>query len=313
MGDLPAARVNVARPFEHCGLDYCGPMYVKRFRKTEKRYILLITCLASRAVHLELAGALDTDCFLMALRRFIARRGSPASITSDNGSNLVSGERELREALNELDQVRISDELSSRRIQWTFIPPAASHMGGVWERLVSSVKRALRTVLGRQCVSEDVLHTVLTEVEYMLNSRPLTYSSGDVRDPEPLTPNHFLLGMPQAAVSPGVFGDKEVMSRSKWRQSQALAELMWKRWQKEYLPLLLPRKKWNTEVDNLAEGDVVLMAEDDSPRGFWPLARVTEVIPGEDGRVRSVRVQTASKSVYHRPVSKICLIEKCGQ
>ena len=313
MGDLPDTRVKVSRPFEHCGLDYCGPFYVKKYRKTEKRYVLLITCLASRAIHLEMAGSLETDCFLMALRRFVARRGHPVSITSDNGTNFVSGERELRETLRSMDQARISDEMSSRSIQWTFLPPTASHMGGVWERLVASVKRALRTVLGPHCVSEDVLHTALTEVEHMLNSRPLTYASGDARDPDPLTPNHFLLGMPQAAVSPGAFTAREVMSRSKWRQSQALVDQLWRRWQREYLPLLLPRKKWNNEVTNIAEGDVVLMAEETSPRGLWPLARVIEVVPGEDGRVRSVKVQTASKSVYHRPVSRICVLERCGK
>lgn len=311
MGDLPEERVRPSRPFECCALDYIGPMQVKRFRKTEKRYILLVTCLATRAIHLELTSSLTADCFLMGFRRFIARRGQPRVVMSDNGTNIVAGEKELREGLKTMNQTQVSEELHRENIEWKFIPPTASHMGGVWERLVASVKRSLRVVLGNQCVSEDVLQTVLTEVEFMVNSRPLTYVSGDINDPEPLTPNHFLLGMPQAAVSPGVFSEREVMSRSKWRQSQALSEQLWRRWQKEYLPLLLTRKKWNDEQRNFREGDLVLIVEDISPRGLWPKARVIETYPGEDGRVRSVRVKTASGSVYHRPVSKLCFIESC--
>ena len=117
-------------------------------------------------------------------------------------------------------------------------------MGGVWERLVASVKRALRVVLGVQCLSEDVLQTVLVEVEFMLNGRPLTYVSSDVNDTEPLTPNHFVLGYPEAVLPPGRFTADETWGRRKWRQSQALADQLWRRWQREYLPLLIGRKKW---------------------------------------------------------------------
>ena len=120
-------------------------------------------------MHLELASALDTDAFLLALRRFIGRRGKPRVIWSDRGTNFVGGERELREAIEAWNQVQIVNQISQNHIEWKWNPPGASHMGGVWERLVASVKRALRVVLGNQCVAEDVLHTALVEVEYMLN------------------------------------------------------------------------------------------------------------------------------------------------
>ena len=126
-----------------------GPILVRKFRKTEKRYILLVTCLATRAVHLEVAESMDTSSFLMALRRFVARRGRPTLIWSDNGRNLVGGERELREAIAEWNQGQICDALSQENIQWKFNPPTASHMGGAWERLVASVKRALRDGFGQ--------------------------------------------------------------------------------------------------------------------------------------------------------------------
>lgn len=106
MLDLPVSRLDMSRPYACVGLDYCGPLTVRKFRKTEKRYILLITCLATRALHS--SSSMDTDVFLMALRRFIARRGRPQVIWSDNGSNLMAGEKELRSCLEAWNQAQIS-------------------------------------------------------------------------------------------------------------------------------------------------------------------------------------------------------------
>ena len=312
MASLPEERFDHSRPFSAVGIDYFGPLKVRKFRKTEKRFVLLITCLSTRALHLEMACALDTDAFLMALRRFMGRRGKPKVIISDRGTNFIAGERELREGIEAWNQSQITNYLSQHQIVWKWNPPAAPHMGGVWERLVASVKRALKVVLGNQCVSEDVLHTALVEVEYMLNGRPLTYISMDERDPEALTPNHFLLGPSSAdsgrVLPPGVFGDHDLLGRRRWRHSQVLANHLWKRWRKEYLPTLLARQKWRNETGNLQVGDVVLILDDSAPRGFWPLARVTEVYPGSDGRVRSADVKTSS-GTYRRPVTKLCLLE----
>ena len=310
MADLPSERFDMSRPFSSVGLDFMGPVYVRKFRRTEKRYILLVTCLSTRALHLEIANSLDTDSFLLALRRFIARRGRPSLIWSDNGTNLVAGERELREGIAAWNQNQICDALSQKNIQWKFNPPTASHMGGAWERLVASVKRALRVTLGNQVVDEDVLHTVVLEVEFQVNSRPLTYVSGHSGDPEALTPNHFLFGADPgtSALPPDVVCENETLSRRRWRQSQAFASQVWRRWLREYLPTLIYRKKWNQESRNLAVKDVVLLASDDTPRGYWPLGVVEEVNKSSDGTVRSALVRTASGS-YKRPCTKICLLE----
>lgn len=310
MSDLPSERFDSSRPFSSVGLDFLGPLLVKKFRKTEKRYILLVTCLATRAIHLEVAESLDTSSFLMALRRFVARRGKPTIIWSDNGKNLVGGERELRQAIAEWNQEQICDALSQKCIQWRFNPPTASHMGGVWERLVASVKKALRVVLGNQTVHDDVLHTTVLEVEFQVNSRPLTYVSGHSGDPEALTPNHFLLGVvPNGAVlPPGVYGEDEKMSQNRWKQSQALASQAWQRWLKEYVPMLMARKKWQKETRNVAVGDVVLLVSEGAPRGYWPLGIVEEVFKSADGVVRSALVRTAA-GTYKRPCTKICVLE----
>lgn len=310
MGNVPECRLQTSRAFCATGIDYFGAMSVKRYRKVDKTYGVLFTCLTTRAVHLELANCLDTDSFLLAFRRFVARRGKPDMVYSDNGSNFIGGEREMRESLAEWEQERIANDLSKKGIQWNFIPPGAPHMGGAWERLVGSVKRALRIIPGSHCLSEEVLHTLLTEIEAMINGRPLTYLSSDGRDLEPLTPNHILLGCACPNTSPGRFVDKEVNSRRRWRQTQTIVDQFWRRWRKEYLPTLFPRQKWHQETRQMKVGDVVLMQEANAPRGFWPLARVQEVYPGSDGRIRSVELVTAAGTTYRRPVTKVCFLEE---
>ena len=159
-----------------------------------KRYGVLFTCLTTRAVHIEIAHSLETDAFIMALRRMMARRGRPAHIWSDNGTNFVGADRELAEAMKHWNQVNITDQLSRDRIQWHFNPPASPHFGGAWERLVQSAKRALKAIAGNQCVNDETLLTFMAEVESLLNSRPITPVSSDPLDYEALIPNHFLLG-----------------------------------------------------------------------------------------------------------------------
>ena len=313
MADMPPERFDTSRPFSTVGIDYLGPLTVRKFRKTEKRYVLLVTCLATRAVHLEVAHSLDTDSFIMALRRFMARRGKPSKIISDNGTNFVGGERELREAIKDLNQERIVNELSKSHIDWQFLPPAASHMGGAWERLVSSVKRALKVVLGMQIVSDEVLTSTLCEVEHVINSRPLTYVSSDATDLRALTPDHLLLGDSSPDVPPGVFGPADLSSRKKWRHAQALASHFWKRWAKEYLPTLTVRKKWQKDVRNVSVGDLVLLADPNSPRGMWALARVIQVYPGPDGRVRSVQMSRRSDLSRNTETRFSAVLWKCAE
>ena len=194
MASLPSDRISPDQPpFTNVGVDFFGPILTKIGRSYHKRYGCIFTCLASRAVHLELAGSLETDSFICALRRFISRRGKPLKIRSDNGTNLVGSEKEIKAALNELNTSTINKYLSQYMIQFEFNPPTASHMGGVWERMIRSTKRILRTLLKEQKVNEETLITILTEVEMILNDRPITQTSDDPKDLEALTPSHILL------------------------------------------------------------------------------------------------------------------------
>lgn len=133
---------------------------------------------------------MDTDSFVNALRRFIARRGQVQEIRSDNGTNFIGRERELRDAIKGWNQARINDVLLQKEIKWVVNPPAGSHHGGVWERLIRSVRKVLNSILKVQTLDEEGLHTLLCEVEAIINGRPITKASTDPNDLEALAPNH---------------------------------------------------------------------------------------------------------------------------
>ena len=175
MGDLPKERVEASHPpFTYVGVDYFGPFNVKFRRGTAKRYGCLFTCLVTRAVHVEIAHSLDSDGFIMALQRFMARRGKPVKIVSDNGTNFVGAERELLDEVKMINSKRVKDEMLMEAIEWQFIPPHAPHMGGVWERIVKSVKNVLTQLVGNRLLNDEQLLTFMSEVEKILNDRPLT-------------------------------------------------------------------------------------------------------------------------------------------
>lgn len=186
MGDLSYDRVNPGQPpFTRVGVDYFGPFLVREKRSMVKRYGVIFTCLAIRAIHLEVARTLDTNSFIMALRRFIARRGQVKEIRSDNGTNLVGGEKELHYAIQEWNQNQIHQFLLQHEVKWTFNPPTGSHHGGVWERCIRTVRKILSALVKEQTLNDEGLSTLLCEVEAIVNSRPLTTVSSDPKDLEP--------------------------------------------------------------------------------------------------------------------------------
>ena len=221
MADLPKDRLTPALPFTYVSVDYFGPFTTKQGRKENKRYGTLFTCLVSRAVHIEIANSLETDSFLNALRRFIARRGPVREVRCDNGTNFVGAERELREEIKEMNHDKITEKLRQQQIDWKFNPPAASHMGGVWEKHVRTVRRIPATLLREHAgrLDDESLHTLMCEVEAIVNSRPLTVISSDVKDPLPLSPNQILT-MKRSAVLPpsGQLQCNDAYMRRHWRR-----------------------------------------------------------------------------------------------
>ena len=319
MADLPPERVLPDKPpFSFVGIDYFGPFITKEYRRqtTNKRWGVVFSCLSTRAVHLELAHSMDTDSFLAAMTRFIARRGQPLKCYSDNGSNLVAGAKALATMLQVWNQQAIHRYCQQREIAWHFNPPMASHMGGVFERMIRSVRTVLGTVVHSQRLHDESLRTLFCDAERIINSRPLTPPSTDCDDPEPLTPNHLLLLRPSPSLPLDTFHREDLSSIRWWRQAQALANMFWGRWLREYLPTLTTRSKWQRPTSDLRVGDIVLMVEEDAPRGRWPLAVVEETFPSADGHVRQALVRASNTKAgkpsprYKRPIAKLCLLER---
>ena len=311
MAPLPDVRIRQPlRAFAHVSVDYGGPFITVqgRGKRRQKRWLCLFTCLSSRAVHLEMAYGLDTDSFLRCFVRMTSRRGYPLTIVSDRGTNFIGADRELRELVDGLDQNRIQDQTVDKGVKWSFNPPLAPHFGGVHEVMIKAAKKAIRAILRNADVNDEELTTAFVGVEALMNSRPLTYQSADPRDATPLTPNHFLHGQMGGVSAPESVDEVEFSPRNRWRRVQELISHFWKRWMKEWLPLLNARQKWTEIKPDLKIGDIVLAISPDCPRAHWPLGRVLEVFPGQDGHVRVAKIQIGQNTVL-RPVSKCVLLD----
>lgn len=245
----------------------------------------------------------------IALRKFISRRGCPRIIRSDNGTNLSAGEKEIWDAINTWNHQKIEKFLQQKDIKWKFNPPGASHIGGVWERVIRSVRKVIRCLTKEQLVSGEALRTLMTEIKCILNGRPLTPSSDSPGDLEALTPNHLLLFRPNNTMPPGIFSKDDMYCRRRWRQIQYLSNVYWKRWLSEYLPTLQERQKWTKPRRNFAPGDLVLVVDEKVHRGQWPLGRIVQVHPGKDGVVRCAKIATRSTTLT-RPITKLCFLEQ---
>ena len=308
MSDLPSERVVADKPpFAHTGMDYFGPIDIKRGRSVVKRYGVIFTCMNSRAIHLEVAHSLNTDSCVNAIRRFVARRGSVESIRSDNGTNLVGAERELREALQQLNQSIVHRNLQQQAISWEFNPPSASHFGGVWERLIRCVRKVLFSILHDQVIhlDDEGLMTVFCEVENILNSRPITTPPNSPDDFAVLTPNDILRLNATPVFPCGLFSKDDIYVRRRWRQVQYLANLFWSRWSSEYLTLLQQRQKWLKRQRNVQVNDIVLVM--DHIKNAWTMAKVIGVTMDKKGFVRIVQLQTPTGKLT-RPVHKLSLL-----
>ena len=184
-----------------------------------------MTCLTTRAVHLEMCQDQSADAFINTLRRFFTRRAQPDKIVSDNGTKFAAAEKELN---RHFDANITRQFYVNHQIEWTFNPAYAPDFGGVWERLIRSLKDSFYAIIGSQILTDDIFNTVLCEVEHFMKARPITTVSASPGDVEVLTPNHFLLGRAHASMPPLQTQQPSTLSRQ-WKFPQQLATHIWKR------------------------------------------------------------------------------------
>ncbi|XP_053400768.1 uncharacterized protein LOC123558691 [Mercenaria mercenaria] len=312
---LPKIRVEDAIPFRITGVDFTGHLYVREQNGREsKAYICLFTCASTRAVHLEVVPDLSTASFMQAFRRFSSRHSLPEIMVSDNCTMFEAASQEIHRLYSAR---KLHDSLSSKGTEWRFIPKRAPWYGGWWERLIGMTKEALKKVLGRSYVNYQTLQTIVTEIEAVLNDRPLTYVTSGVSDPEPLTPSHLLYGRTLTSYPHSTLhGDGEINENmSDHRTLTRCVDIQRKlisnfrqRWRREYLTGLREyHQAHGKNEQTISEGDVVQI-HDDGPRTRWKLAVVTELIHGNDGLVRSVVIKSED-GITNRPITKLYPLE----
>jgi hypothetical protein len=284
---LPPFRSTPTRPFERTGVDHFGPLIVKRGLKV---WILLFTCATVRAVHIEVVSSMSEEETALAIRRFQAARGPISEIYSDNGPAFVA----LKRAWKGL-------------VSWHTIPVRSPWWGGWWERMIGTVKRALKSTLHHSHLHLTELQTVVAECAERVNRRPLVAAD---ESEDSLTPAHFLFGCsPPPLMGRCAAIDGALDLGGRWRHRCAVSSRLWERWRTEYLTSLRNWRRDPLRGSSLPDpGDVVLCCARPLPRGRWPLARVVRLLPGRDGVIRSVVVRIGAHE-SRRALSLLCPLE----
>ncbi|XP_063980945.1 uncharacterized protein LOC135164483 [Diachasmimorpha longicaudata] len=319
MGQLPPRRITSARPFNHAGVDYAGPIKISRWRGSGARqyhgYIAVFVCLATSAIHLELLTDLTSQAFIETYKRFTGRRGICATLSSDNAKTFMGANNELGKLLDESRKEihHIINELASNGTKWIFIPPQSPHMGGEWEAAVKSVKFHLKRLTGNLVLTYEELNTLIIQIEAQLNSRPLCALSDDPDDCRALTPGHFIIGEPINAVPEPSLINHKMEGLTRWKMIARIAQQFWDRWSRECMHHYQTIYKWKRSTDDIKVGTLVLIIDERYPPTKWPLGRVSRVHPSDDNLTRVVditigagapRRKTNKSIIHHHPTMK---------
>ncbi|KAK6735924.1 hypothetical protein RB195_018905 [Necator americanus] len=326
MPPLPSDRVTISKPFQNVGCDFMGPFLSNR---NERMYICLYACLAIRAIHLEVVESLSTGAFLNSFIRFVSRRGVPLLMRTDCGSNFKLGQK-IIEKLFESDETTgnsVMNYYASEGIRWIFNPPASPWMGGVWERLVGSVKRSFQESVGRKKLSFEQMTTVVTRIEAVINTRPLTKLSATDLSEISLRPIDFLQGnfkfsIPNSEMSKLrndlTFEPELIQTAAQAYEalvsSENIATKFWEKWNTEYLTILrdshrcqLNQKRHVSKIPQV--GEIVLVEQELLPRAQWVYGKIEDLVRSADGMIRSAKILMPSRKILQRPVNKIYPLE----
>ncbi|XP_075163072.1 uncharacterized protein LOC142235697 [Haematobia irritans] len=311
MAPLPLDRCTITPPFHITGLDFAGPFELKtsHLRKAPivKGYVSVFVCFSTKAIHLEPCSDLSSAAFEATFARFVGRRGLPRRVVSDNGRNFVGASRVLLREFSKFIKSTtkdISDKYASHGFEWSFIPPHAPHMGGLWEAAVKSFKHHFKRIAGSYKFTYEQFATILARIEGVLNSRPISAISEDPSDLTALTPGHFLKGSPMLSLPEPLAQNMSLIN--KWTKLKALHHQFAVQWKDDYLKSLQKRYKWKQPNSNVKIGDLVVLIDDLMPPSEWRLGRIEQIHSGPDGNIRVVDVRTAtglvSRPIHHTEI-----------
>ncbi|MFH4983905.1 hypothetical protein AB6A40_010614 [Gnathostoma spinigerum] len=328
MPNLPETRVMRSSPFKYTGVDYFGPLEVRRDKERMKVWGCLFTCLTVRAIHIEVVLGLTSEEFINAFRRFIARRGTPILMISDNATTFKGAESALKRAWTTMNMnENLENFAAGKGITWNYITSHAPWKGGFYERLIGIVKSSLKKALGRRILSLDDFTTLLCEIEATVNSRPLTYVYEEI-EAKIVRPIDFIIPFSVVQVP-----DHEIEMddtdytppserESLWERFKGTLKYLnrfWKIWRDEYLLSLrekqnMKHKKSRNSCDRLPRvGEIVLVSEDGISRGHWKIAKIIEVKASNDEEIRSAVVRTETREKMERPINQLYPLEVYGE
>ncbi|XP_068204606.1 uncharacterized protein [Palaemon carinicauda] len=309
---LPEFRVQRKQPFSVTGLDYTGALLTKEKQQNpEKAYIVWFTCPVTRGIHIELVKDLSCDSFVMVFRKFCSRQGFPSLMLSDNATTFVSTSVYLK---NMAESSLVQEHLNAIECKWKFIPARAPWFGAIWESLIGLLKTCLKKVIGQAFLSFSELSCVVTELEAIINGRPLSYTSGDLNQLDILTPNHLILGCRLRSFPREVIDWKDETKDPLYGENKDVGKRflyitkksddLWKRWEREYLTSLRETHRVGIRHESWPKmGDVVLI-HDEGPRSRWKFGQIVKLHVGPDDVLRVVTLKTPKGQVM-RPVVKL--------
>ncbi|XP_049884937.1 uncharacterized protein LOC126379949 isoform X4 [Pectinophora gossypiella] len=303
--DLPVERVTFSVPFTFTGMDYFGPIFVEVSEKKEKRWVCLFTCLAVRAIHLEVVNDLTAEECLLAVRRFVACRGKPSLIVSDNATQFRL-----------TSEIFIDRQCARSNIKWKFIPQLAPWHGGVYERLIGVVKNCLKRTLDKHLLKEGQLMTIIKEVETVVNSRPLTTLTPEIehilRPADFLTLGKCLELIPPDDTSEGTSTKIDLVKS--WKRGQRIMQDFKLMFRDQYLPSLReryfqrPKQPRITSGKSPRVGDLVQIKDDSRNRLNWRVGKISTLVESQDGKCRVAKVQVGNQ-VFTRSIAHLYPLE----
>ena len=304
MAPLPTSRMIMSPTFNEISLDLFGPFEIKdtvKQRSRKKVWGLVVNCIVTRAVHIDVTEDYGTDTFLQVLRKFVSLRGCPTIIHCDKGSQLQAAWEDFK------------SWSVTRNIKLKTTPAEGQHQNGLSEILIKSIKKSLSHTIGNNVLTFSGLQMVFFEVASIINSRPVGVISGsDPTCPDPITPNHLILGRSTSDVATGPFDNTRNVNKRYEFQMRLVAD-WWSKWYESVLPSLVPSYKWMQRHRNVKIGDICLIQYKKDVKSTYRLGKVIEVQSSADGLVRKVILQykLPNETIYRlvdRPIHGIAVI-----